>query len=301
MPVGPVGLRHGGQHLPVPAAPHSVGGRLPFPAAGGDGHGAGAQLPARPRSKVSAVEAARGGSSVTCVGRFLRQHHTEGREPPAAPATSTAASRAPGTAGPWRAGFGNSAWRRGPAHGGQTSRQSRTSRRLLRAGKLPGEIWVKPPLPVPGTAQRARRAPAGIPCPCPAATAALTSLSLPCSPRGPATPAPWAPTARLYRAALTPRLLQPCGSTDGAAFPAAEGDNGREFALFEGCRERREGFKPPGSGGFRGAGARAGQTNSISSAWLHQLSRSCCVKSQRGWSRVSLIQASPPQENGKNK
>lgn len=182
VPVGPVGLRHGGQHLPVPVAPHSVGGRLPFPAAGGDSHGAGVQLPARPRSKVSAVEAARGGSSVTCVGRFLRQHHTEGREPPAAPATSTAASRAPGTAGPWRAGFGNSAWRRGPAHGGQTSRQSRTSRRLLCAGKLPGEIWVKPPLPVPG---RAQRAPAGIPCPCPAATAALTSLSLPCSPWGP--------------------------------------------------------------------------------------------------------------------
>lgn len=138
VPVGPVGLCRGGQRLPLPMAPRSVGGRLPFPAGGTATVLAHGSQPG-PRSKVSAVEAVRGCSSVMCIGRFLRQHRTERRKPPAAPVTSTAASQAPGTAGPGWAGFGNSARCRGPAHDRQRSRQSHMPWRLLHAGKLPGK------------------------------------------------------------------------------------------------------------------------------------------------------------------
>lgn len=92
------GVVPGGQQLPLLAALCSVGGRCRF-LPGGMAVPRG--LPGTAPGKVSAVEAARGCSPITCIRRFLRQRCT-GTEPSACgqPAAAAAAAASSLFAGP---------------------------------------------------------------------------------------------------------------------------------------------------------------------------------------------------------
>lgn len=223
--------------------------------------------------------------------RFLRQHRTERWEPPAAPVGSTGCqhrgpSRAPGTAGPcpippalapagtsalarpWQDGFGDTeppreAWGQRLVPWSCPGRADIPAelRAMAAPGKLPREIWVKPPLPGAGGGPASPAGPGGHPLPlpscshrshfplaaklpggggCPRSMAPLPGFPEPLSQPPPAPPPPGQPPM--------PQLSQLWGA--------------HEVTPSEGCRGRPEGFESPGSGWFRGAGAGVGRTAS---------------------------------------
>lgn len=160
---------------------------------------------------------------------------------------------------------GESSWCCGPAHGMLLVGSIHPAPWwLLHAGKLPGDIWVKVPSGCWGAPQAS-----------PALAHAQPLLSLP--PRC-HVPAPW------------PRCQAPHScSCFPAPAPGLGGTRGTDLCYLKGAG-RPKGFSlPQGAGGERGKPAPSPAPDAQTG------------QPRRGWSRVSLIRASPLEENDKTK